>query len=106
MAIVCVLTICAASALAALPDKPYERAVTCQALADGVQASDQRTLTASRAIAFELESYVKSGKKRRKKILSDISDAAVKLDELDAASREARWTQCLDVYAPEVARAT
>ena len=100
MTIIFVLTIYTAAAHVALPASRYERAITCQALADRVQASDESTLNASRAIAFELEGYVKSGKKRRSKILNDVSDAALKLDSVDAAARQAQWALCLDAYAP------
>ncbi len=107
MAFVCMLTVCANSLLASappsLPVNAYERAIVCQALADSAQASDARSQSAGRAIAFALEDYVKSGKKRRKTILSDVSDAALKMDELDAASREAVWTQCVAIYAPPLA---
>ncbi len=104
MGIVRVLTVCAVSLLASvaapLPTHPYERAILCQALSDIVQADDARALEAGRAIAFALEEFVKSGKKRRSKILSDISGAAMKMDKLDATVRHATWTQCLDAYAP------
>ncbi len=100
MTIIFALTIYVAAALAALPAGRYDRAITCQALADRVQASDERTLRASRAIALELETYVNSRKKRRSKILNDVSDAALKLDAVDAASRDAQWARCLDAYAP------
>ncbi len=100
MTIIFALTIYVAAALAALPAGRYDRAITCQALADRVQASDERTLNASRAIALELETYVNSRKKRRSKILNDVSDAALKLDAVDAASRDAQWARCLDAYAP------